>query len=74
MLNYPQTYRCIMHHKFCLIDGDVPEFGRLWFGSLNLTLSALSNNWENITVTSDPCVIARFSEEFHLLWDHLSEQ
>lgn len=55
-----------MHHKFALFDGR-----RLMNGSFNWTRSASEQNEENLIVTSDPALVATFSDRFEQLWQRL---
>lgn len=52
-----------MHHKFAVIDGRT-----LLNGSFNWTRSATLSNHENLTVSYQPDMIRKFSEEFNRLW------
>lgn len=52
----------IMHHKFALFDE-----GTLWTGSFNWTASANRSNQENVVITDDPSVCARFQSCFEHL-------
>lgn len=56
-----------MHHKFCLIDEKTEE-RRMFVGSLNLTLQALTSNWDDLMFTDNPDMIKRFADEFEELW------
>jgi cardiolipin hydrolase len=58
----------LMHHKFVVIDNDI-----LVSGSFNWTMTALSGNWENIIVTSEPKLVIPFSQHFSQLWKEFSE-
>ncbi|KAH8324227.1 hypothetical protein KR074_001926, partial [Drosophila pseudoananassae] len=75
----------MMHHKFCIIDGmqRVAEIRRqknikivdppcsvLVTGSVNWTRQAFSYNWENILITDDEDMTARYQTEFSRMWDH----
>lgn len=53
-----------MHHKFALFDGV-----RLLNGSYNWTRGAADVNYENITDTTDPKLVAAFAAEFKRLWN-----
>ena len=53
-----------MHHKFAIFDG-----ARLLNGSYNWTRGAADMNYENITVTTDPKLVAAFAAEFKRLWN-----
>jgi mitochondrial cardiolipin hydrolase len=52
----------LMHHKFMIIDDEI-----LIFGSLNLTKAAQEDNIENITITTEPQMIADYFDEFKRL-------
>jgi cardiolipin hydrolase len=53
-----------MHHKFAVFDGV-----RLLNGSYNWTRGAADMNYENITDTTDPKLVAAFAAEFKRLWN-----
>jgi phosphatidylserine/phosphatidylglycerophosphate/cardiolipin synthase-like enzyme len=53
-----------MHHKFAIFDRRV-----LVTGSYNWTRSAAEYNEENMLVTGEPALIARFQNVFDGLWD-----
>lgn len=52
----------IMHHKFALFDETI-----LWTGSFNWTASANRSNQENVVITDDKGVYARFQDCFEQL-------
>jgi mitochondrial cardiolipin hydrolase len=52
-----------MHHKFAIFDGT-----QLVNGSYNWTRGAARVNYENLTDTTDPQLIAAFAAEFARLW------
>ena len=52
----------IMHHKFALFDDAI-----LWTGSFNWTASANRSNQENVLITDDVDVYARFQSRFEEL-------
>jgi phosphatidylserine/phosphatidylglycerophosphate/cardiolipin synthase-like enzyme len=52
-----------MHHKFALFDGRTVAAG-----SYNWTRSAADDNHEDLIVTDNPQLVARFTEEFDRLW------
>jgi phosphatidylserine/phosphatidylglycerophosphate/cardiolipin synthase-like enzyme len=52
-----------MHHKFAIFDGT-----RLINGSYNWTRGAAEMNYENLTDTDDPTLVAAFAAEFERLW------
>jgi len=54
----------VMHHKFAIFKRNQNNQKLLWTGSFNVTGAANRNNWENVTVISDPGTIDRFEEEF----------
>ncbi|UPL48840.1 phospholipase D-like domain-containing protein [Hymenobacter sublimis] len=56
-----------MHHKFALADRQ-----RVLTGSYNWTRSAAEHNLENLLITSDPAIVARYAAEFERLWAQLS--
>ncbi len=56
-----------MHHKFAIADGR-----KLLNGSFNWTLSATTQNSENILVTDDPVLVTKYVAEFNRLWNSLS--
>ena len=53
-----------MHHKFAVFDGT-----RLVNGSYNWTRGAAECNYENVTDTTDPKLVAAFAAEFERLWN-----
>lgn len=53
----------IMHHKFIIIDNS-----KLISGSLNWTMTAIRNNWENVFITNDHELVDPFKLEFERLW------
>jgi phosphatidylserine/phosphatidylglycerophosphate/cardiolipin synthase-like enzyme len=55
-----------MHHKFALFDGR-----RLLNGSYNWTRGAARDNQENLVITDDPTLVARFAAAFAALWAEL---
>lgn len=57
----------IMHHKFIIIDNN-----KLISGSLNWTMMAIRNNWENIFITNDHGLVDPFKREFERLWIHFT--
>lgn len=52
-----------MHHKFAIFDR-----ARVVSGSYNWTRGAADENHENLLVSDDPGLAARFLEEFEKLW------
>lgn len=52
-----------MHHKFAIFDGKY-----LLNGSYNWTRGAADTNYENLTGTDEPELIAAFAAEFERLW------
>jgi cardiolipin hydrolase len=56
-----------MHHKFAVFDGR-----RLLNGSYNWTRGAARDNQENIIVTDDAALLARFTGAFEALWGQLA--
>jgi len=52
-----------MHHKFCIIDQSL-----LLTGSFNWTAAAWKKNNENLIALSGSEVVARYQDEFDLLW------
>ncbi|XP_017107069.2 mitochondrial cardiolipin hydrolase [Drosophila bipectinata] len=79
----PDT-KFMMHHKFFIIDAipRVEEIRRqnnikivhppcsvLATGSCNWTKQAFSYNWENILITEDADLTARYHTEFSRMWD-----
>ena len=57
------TNNYIMHNKFAIIDNHI-----LLTGSYNWTFSANNRNDENLMVTDDPEIIARYQNQFEKLW------
>ncbi|XP_046398977.1 mitochondrial cardiolipin hydrolase [Ischnura elegans] len=57
----------LMHHKFAIIDGEC-----LICGSFNWTMQAVTANWENVIITSEPGIVQPFASEFQRLWDEFS--
>lgn len=55
-----------MHHKFAIFDGE-----HLLTGSYNWTRSAALENHENVLVTNDRRLVARYEDEFNRLWNQL---
>lgn len=56
-----------MHHKFAVADNR-----RVLTGSYNWTRSAALYNLENLLITDDRTVVARYSEEFERLWPQMA--
>ena len=56
-----------MHHKYAIFDGR-----RLLNGSYNWTRGAARDNLENVVVTDDPALVARFTAAFEALWGLLA--
>lgn len=56
-----------MHHKFAVFDGR-----RLLNGSYNWTRGAARDNQENLVVTDDAALVARFAAAFAALWAELA--
>jgi phosphatidylserine/phosphatidylglycerophosphate/cardiolipin synthase-like enzyme len=54
----------IMHHKFCVIDGNL-----VMTGSFNWTTAADAKNWENFVTAFDSRLAASFLMEWQLIWD-----
>lgn len=74
----------MMHNKYCIIDGlqRVEEITRqknikieqspcsvVFTGSINWTRQAFTLNWENILITDDEDVTARYQMEFSRMWE-----
>eukprot|EP00475_Leptophrys_vorax_P028217 TRINITY_DN4072_c0_g1_i3.p2 TRINITY_DN4072_c0_g1~~TRINITY_DN4072_c0_g1_i3.p2 ORF type:complete len:124 (+),score=42.41 TRINITY_DN4072_c0_g1_i3:738-1109(+) len=57
-----------MHNKFCVIDGAL-----ILNGSYNWTVSASTNNRENIMITNNEVFVRNFHEEFQRMWDDRNE-
>ncbi|KAG8234118.1 hypothetical protein J437_LFUL010965 [Ladona fulva] len=57
----------LMHHKFAIID---EEF--LICGSFNWTMQAVTSNWENVILTSEPELVQPFATHFQDLWNEFS--
>ncbi len=55
-----------MHHKYAIADGRL-----LLTGSYNWTVSARTENDENILVTGSPALVGRFAGNFESLWRRL---
>ena len=51
-----------MHHKFCVIDGEIAITG-----SYNWTYYAETRNIENIVITDVPSIVSSYKEEFNRL-------
>ena len=58
----------LMHHKFAVFDGRL-----LATGSYNWTRSAERANYENLVLTEDRALVARFRREFQRLWQKAQE-
>ncbi len=56
-----------MHHKYCIIDARV-----LMNGSFNWTRQAVLQNNENVVITHNMAVVAKFGEQFEKLWQQFS--
>jgi phosphatidylserine/phosphatidylglycerophosphate/cardiolipin synthase-like enzyme len=56
-----QFASALMHNKFALIDD------HLWTGSFNWTKRANKENQENVIVTTDTEIYAKFEQHFHIL-------
>ncbi len=61
---FESSGRGIMHHKFCIIDGQY-----LLHGSYNYTYNATNNNEESLNVTDSRELISRYEEIFLTLAD-----
>ncbi|CAH0548034.1 unnamed protein product [Brassicogethes aeneus] len=61
----------MMHHKFCLLDEEDSNLGKIMFGSLNLTNQAFSRNFDMTVYSNNSNIISRFSDEFEDLWSYL---
>lgn len=46
----------------------LPVGGVLLNGSMNWTMQALSGNWENVVITSEPVLVRAFVAEFEQMW------
>lgn len=57
-----------MHHKFAVADRR-----RVLTGSYNWTRSAAEHNLENLLITPEPAVVARYAMEFERLWAQLPD-
>lgn len=57
-----------MHHKFCLVDSEDPDLGKVLFGSLNFTLQGLTKNFDAFIITNNSDILKRYREEFEDLW------
>jgi phosphatidylserine/phosphatidylglycerophosphate/cardiolipin synthase-like enzyme len=51
----------IMHHKFAILDD------KIWTGSFNWTKSANQRNQENVIITTNKKVYAKFEKQFEIL-------
>ena len=58
-----------MHHKYAIFDGR-----RLLNGSYNWTRGAARDNLENVVVTDDPALVAKFTAAFTALWSLLANE
>ena len=56
-----------MHHKYVIADARL-----LLTGSYNWTVSARTENEENVLVTSSPGLVASFTRNFESLWRRLA--
>ena len=54
----------IMHNKIAIIDSSI-----LITGSYNFTLTANSNNFENIVIVTDPQNIKSYNDYFEIMWE-----
>lgn len=52
----------LMHHKFVIVDNNIT-----WVGSANLTLTAFSNNYENMIRIESPEIAKRYHIDFQSL-------
>ncbi len=57
----------LLHHKFTVLDGRL-----LATGSYNWTRNAAAENHDNLTVLSDPRVVAPFARRFDVLWESIA--
>lgn len=61
----PQNDRFEMnHHKFTLFKRNLFDKELLSHGSFNYTDSAVQRNWEDMTISEDPYIIAQFKQQF----------
>jgi cardiolipin hydrolase len=58
----------LMHNKFAIVDGQWLETG-----SFNWTMTARTQNRENIVITSDASLVKAFKAEFEKLWSAFPE-
>lgn len=58
----------LMHHKFLIIDESL-----LMDGSLNWTMHGVTSNWEDITITSQSCMVEPLVKEFNEVWEILGQ-
>eukprot|EP00095_Tigriopus_kingsejongensis_P011113 snap_masked-scaffold268_size230776-processed-gene-1.14 protein:Tk11113 transcript:snap_masked-scaffold268_size230776-processed-gene-1.14-mRNA-1 annotation:"predicted protein" len=57
----------LMHHKFCVVDGQ-----RVISGSLNWTTQGVMGNRENVIITEDPALVTAFARHFQTLWEEMA--
>lgn len=60
-------FRPIMHNKFFIFDRNIDDKNILWTGSFNCTLSAQTNNKENVIVLEDKYLVDTYKKEFEEL-------
>jgi len=54
----------LLHHKFVIIDDKA-----ILNGSLNWTWSSITENFENVAVTTSPLIRKKLKKEFERLWE-----
>lgn len=61
------AYSNIMHNKFAIFMRNKNNKTLVWTGSFNFTKSARITNQENVVVTSEPNIVAKFKQQFNVL-------
>ncbi len=58
----------LMHHKFLVIDADIPDKAYVVTGSMNWTSSGWKNDYNNQLIIQDQALALAFRTEFEEMW------
>lgn len=61
----------MMHHKYAVKDCNGSN-GFLVFGSLNWTMTGVTNNYEDLVFTTNKHAVKSYAENFEYMWSYLT--